>query len=130
MAQKTILAIDDDPDMLCLIVRSLADSGYEVVTAGSGREGLRRAHVEHPDLILLDLVMQDMDGWQTLSRLQRDERCRDIPVVILSSREAPEDKIRALQEGASDFLTKPFTMRDSIDRIQAILKPDRSVEGG
>lgn len=130
MSRKKILAIDDEPVALGVLEEVLEETGYLVLTAPNGAEGLSRAHDEHPDLILLDLVMEGMDGWETLRRLKLDDRCRDIPVVILSARGQPTDKIRALQDGAVDYLTKPVSMRDSIDRIQRILRPDPAAENG
>ena len=117
-----ILAIDDEPDVLDFLKLVLEKSGYQAVTAPNGTEGLIRAHVEQPDLILLDIMMEEMDGWETLRLLKLDESSRDVPVVILSARAEPRDKIRALQEGAVDYITKPFSLRDSLAKIRTILE--------
>lgn len=122
MSRKKILAIDDEPEVLELLELVLQESGFAVVTAARGAEGLDRARAESPDLILLDLGMGGMDGWETLRRLKADEQCRMIPVVILSARDAPKDKIRAVQEGAADYLTKPLSVREGVDRLRAILR--------
>lgn len=119
--KQKILAIDDEPDVLALLKLLFESNGYDAVTAPNGTEGLIRAHVEHPDLILLDIMMEEMDGWETLERLKLDESSRDIPVVILSARAEPKDKVRALREGAVDYIVKPFSVRDSMDKIRAIL---------
>jgi DNA-binding response OmpR family regulator len=116
-----ILAIDDEPDVLEFLDVALSRSGFQTVTAANGTDGLIRTHVERPDLILLDIMMEQMDGWETLRQLKLDEASRDIPVIILSARAEPKDKVRALQEGAVDYITKPFSIRDSIDKIRAIL---------
>lgn len=119
--RKTILAIDDEPDVLSFLELVLEKSGFRALTAPNGTEGLIRAHVEQPDLILLDIMMEEMDGWETLRLLKLDETSREIPVVILSARAEPKDKIRALQEGAVDYITKPFSVRDSLGKIRAVL---------
>ncbi len=142
-ATKKILAVDDEPDVLDFLQLALEKNGYLTVTAPNGTEGLIRAHVEQPDLILLDIMMEEMDGWETLRLLKLDESSCDIPVVILSARAEPRDKIRALQEGAVDYITKPFSLRETLEKIRTILEPatggdqdaetkndDGEVEGG
>lgn len=121
MSKKKILAIDDEPDVLSFLKLVLERSGYDAVTAPNGTEGLIRAHVERPDLILLDIMMEEMDGWETLRLLKMDEESRDIPVVVLSARAEPKDKIRALQEGAVDYIIKPFSVRESLEKLEAIV---------
>jgi DNA-binding response OmpR family regulator len=121
-ARKKVLAIDDEPDVLSFLRLALEKSGYQALTAPNGTEGLIRAHVERPDLILLDIMMEDMDGWETLRLLKLDETSRDVPVIVVSARAETKDKIRALQEGAIDYITKPFSMRDSLGKIRAILE--------
>ncbi|MCP3957179.1 MAG: response regulator [bacterium] len=130
MSRTKILAIDDEPDLLELLELVLERNDLLVLTAADGNEGLALAQAENPDLILLDLMMKGMDGWETLRRLKLDEQCQSIPVVILSVRSEPKEKIRALQEGAIDYLTKPFLVPDSLDRIRAILATDRLRELG
>ena len=130
MSKKTILAIDDEPDVLDFLRLVLEKSGYEVVTAPNGTDGLIKAHVERPDLILLDIMMEEMDGWETLRLLRLDEECADIPVVIVSARAEPRDKIRGLQEGAVDYITKPFAVRESLERIGALLREGEGETGG
>lgn len=133
MTSKKILAIDDEPDVLDFLELVLERSGYQAVTAPNGTEGLIRAHVERPDLILLDIMMEEMDGWETLRLLKLDEQSSEIPVVILSARTEPKDKIRALQEGAVDFIVKPFSVRESLQKIEVILEqassPRESIDG-
>jgi len=121
LSKKKILAIDDEPDVLEFLRLVLTKSGYQVATAANGTEGLIRAHVERPDLILLDIMMEKMDGWETLRLLRLEETSKDVPVVILSARAEPRDKIRALQEGAMDYITKPFDLKESLEKIHIIL---------
>ncbi len=121
LRKKKVLAIDDEPDVLALLGMLFESNGFDAVTAPNGTEGLIRAHVEQPDIILLDIMMEEMDGWETLRQLKLEESSRDIPVVILSARAEPKDKVRALREGAVDYIVKPFSVRDSMDKIRTIL---------
>jgi DNA-binding response OmpR family regulator len=116
-----ILVVDDEPDVLRMLEVVLAGHGYEVLTATSGMEGLVRAQGDHPDLVLLDIMMEGMDGWEVLKLLKLEAATRGIPVVILSARVEPRDKIRGLQEGAVDYITKPFSVRGMLDTLAAIL---------
>ncbi|MEM8964147.1 MAG: response regulator [Acidobacteriota bacterium] len=118
---RKILVIDDEQDVRDLLRTVLTKSGYDVVTADNGTDGLIRAHVERPDLILLDIMMEKMDGWETLRLLQLDDNSARTPVVIISARVEPRDKIRALQEGAVDYFTKPFSLREDLEKIDLIL---------
>lgn len=130
MAAKKILAIDDEPDVLTFLELVLERSGYQALTAPNGTQGLIKAHVESPQLILLDIMMEEMDGWETLRLLKIDEKTRDIPVIILSARAEPKDKIRALQEGAVDYIIKPFSVVDSLEKIRAILAAEEGESAG
>ena len=130
MAAKKILAVDDEPDVLNFLELVLARSGYLALTAPNGTDGLIKAHVERPDLILLDIMMEEMDGWETLRLLKVDEKTRDIPVIILSARAEPKDKIRALQEGAVDYIIKPFSVVESLEKIRAILAAEEGESAG
>jgi DNA-binding response OmpR family regulator len=116
-----ILVIDDEVDVLEVLRLVLSRSGYQVAASVSGIEGLAHAQSERPDLVLLDIMMQRMDGWEVLRALKSDETTRDIPVVILSARVEPKDKIRGLQEGAVDYVTKPFAVREILEKVAAIL---------
>ena len=128
MNPPKILAIDDEPDVLDFLRLVLERSGFAVATSRNGTDGLIKAHVEKPDLILLDIMMEEMDGWETLRLLKLDENSQHIPVVILSARSEPRDKIRALQEGAVDYIIKPFSVVESLEKIHAILGDGQ--EGG
>ena len=121
MSQHTILVVDDEPDVLRMLQVVLGRHGYEVLGAPSGMEGLVLAASESPDLVLLDIMMEGMDGWEVLKLLKLDERTRDIPVIILSARAEARDKIRGLQEGAVDYITKPFSVQGVVESIDIIL---------
>ncbi len=129
---KKILVVDDEEDVLEVLRLVLAKNGYEVLTATSGMDGLARAQSALPHLILLDIMMHQMDGWEVLKLFKLDERTSGIPVVILSARVEPKDKIRGLQEGAIDYVTKPFAVRDILTKIAAVLgqAPPRAGEPG
>jgi CheY-like chemotaxis protein len=118
---KKILVVDDEEDVVDVLRLVLGKKGYEVATATSGMEGLARAQSALPDLILLDIMMHQMDGWEVLKLLKLDERTGAIPVVILSARVEARDKIRGLQEGAVDYVTKPFSVREILEKIEALL---------
>lgn len=120
-AAPRLLVVDDEADILGMLRLLLVQRGYEVTTAGSGLEALALATADPPDLMLLDVMMQDMDGWETLKLLRLDPACRDVPVVILSARAETKDKIRGLQEGAVDYVTKPFSPRDLLAKVEAVL---------
>ena len=121
MSAAKILVIDDEKDVLEVLRLVLSRSGYEVTASSSGMEGLASAQSERPDLVLLDIMMQRMDGWEVLRALKSGAETRDIPVVILSARVEPKDKIRGLQEGAVDYVTKPFAVREILEKVSLIL---------
>jgi DNA-binding response OmpR family regulator len=118
---KKILVVDDEKDVVEVLKLVLGKNGYEVLAATSGMDGLARAQSALPDLILLDIMMHRMDGWEVLKLLKLDERTSAIPVVILSARVEPKDKIRGLQEGAVDYVTKPFAVREILAKLAATL---------
>ena len=108
--EKKILVIDDDQDILKLIKIILENEGYEVKTAPTGEEGIKYAIQDMPDLILLDIMMPIMDGWEILKMLHTDEGTRKIPVAMLTCKTDVKNKLIGLQEGAIDYITKPFGM--------------------
>ena len=123
MSGYKILVVDDEPDVLRMLQVVLARRGYDVLAAPTGIEGLVTAQGERPDLILLDIMMEGMDGWEVLKLLKLEPETHDIPVVMLTARLEPRDKIRGLQEGAVDYVTKPFSVRELFHTIEAVLAP-------
>ncbi|HXT51071.1 MAG TPA: response regulator [Thermoanaerobaculia bacterium] len=121
MSAHTILVVDDDPDLLHMLEVALARRGHRVLTAPSGLEALVTAEGERPDLIVLDVMMGGMDGWEVLKLLKLDPDTHDIPVVMLSGRAEPRDKIRGLQEGAVDYVAKPFSIHEVVHAIEGVL---------
>jgi DNA-binding response OmpR family regulator len=113
----TVLAIEDDSDIRQLLRALLGREGYSVTEAATGREGLRAFHEARPDLVILDVGLPDLDGWQVLERI-RD--MSDAPVLVLTARSSERDKVRGLNAGADDYLTKPFSRVELLARLQAI----------
>ena len=118
--KKKILVVDDEDDILQFLELVLREKGYDVVTAASGQEALTRAQIEKPDLVLLDIMMPQMDGWEVLKLLRVDEETSDIPVAMLSARTEAKDRVQGLQEGAIDYICKPFALQELLDKIGTI----------
>ncbi len=118
--RKKILVVDDDATFVRLVDQVLTDKGYEVLTASNGQEALRLLFVHKPDLVLLDVVMPGMDGWQACSRI-RD--ISDVPIIILSGSQKTEaDIVRGLDYGADGYIIKPIGNRELVARVQAMLR--------
>lgn len=117
---KKILIVDDEEDILNFLELVLREKGYEVVTAGSGHDALTRAQLERPDLVLLDIMMPQMDGWEVLKLLRIDDETASIPVAMLSARTEARDRVQGLQEGAIDYICKPFSLQELLTKIEAI----------
>ena len=117
---EKILIVDDEEDILNFLELVLREKGYEVVTAGSGHDALTRAQLERPDLVLLDIMMPEMDGWEVLKLLRIDEETASIPVAMLSARTEARDRVQGLQEGAIDYICKPFSLQELLAKIEAI----------
>lgn len=117
-----VLVVEDDPAILETVAFNLEREGYEVVTAADGAAGLQRSRDERPDLIVLDLMLPRMSG-ADVCRIVREER--PVPIVMLTARDAEEDRIGGLDLGADDYITKPFSMRELMARVRAILRRDR-----
>ncbi len=125
LASSKILVVDDEVDLVQMLRTILEKSEYKVATALDGMNAVVLAQSYRPDLILLDIMMHEIDGWEVLKLLRMDARTQRIPVVILSARSHPRDRIRALQEGAQDYLSKPFSIQDLLDTIGGLVeKPD------
>ncbi len=117
---KKILIIDDDPALVRLVEQVLTQKGYDVLKAGSGQEGLRLSFTQRPDLVLLDVVLPGMDGWETCNRI-RD--ISDIPIIMLTGkRNAEDDIVRGLDYGADEYLSKPLGNRELVARVRAALR--------
>ncbi len=123
-----ILVVDDEDNITYLLGTALRHFGFGVVTANSGREGLALATDAKPDLILLDVMLPDLDGFEVCRRL-RDAGLQ-VPILFLTARDATEDKVRGLTLGGDDYVTKPFSLEEVVARVRAILRrTGRIVEG-
>jgi DNA-binding response OmpR family regulator len=116
---QTILVVDDEPQIVRFVRAYLEDAGYRVVTASDGQEALFVARHEKPDLVILDLMMPGMDGWDFIRRYRRE---RDTPVIVLTARVEESDQVLGLELGADDYVTKPFSPRALVARIRAVLR--------
>jgi two-component system KDP operon response regulator KdpE len=116
---KTILVVDDEPRMVEFITMNLELEGFRAVGASDGYEALDRAAKEMPDLVILDIMMPHMDGFETLESLRETSQ---VPVIFLSAKSDEADRIRGLDLGADDYITKPFSTRELVSRIRAVLR--------
>jgi two-component system KDP operon response regulator KdpE len=114
-----ILVVDDEPDMTSFLLQVLKREGFEVEGAHRAREGLRQAYLFRPDLVVLDIMMPEMDGWEMLRRLREFS---DVPVIMLTAVGGIDSKVQGLDIGADDYVTKPFEVRELMARIRAALR--------
>jgi len=118
--RKKVLVVDDEPAFLSLVEQVLTRKGYEVFTAFDGQEALRLLFAHKPDLVILDVMMPKMDGWQTCSRIRE---ISDVPLLMLTGKKKSKaDIVRGLDYGADDYLIKPLESRELVARVQAILR--------
>ncbi|NLC66396.1 MAG: response regulator transcription factor [Clostridium sp.] len=122
MNTETILIIDDEKHIIELIEYNLKSSGYNTLHALNGKEGLSKAKTEKPSLILLDLMLPIMDGIEVCKEIRMDDDIKDIPIIMLTAKSEEVDKIIGLELGADDYITKPFSVRELLARIKAVLR--------
>ena len=121
MAKGRILVVDDEIYIVHILDFSLGMEGYEVLTALDGEQALEKARAEKPDLIVLDIMMPKLDGYETCKRLKADPETKDVPVILLSAKGRNVDQKVGFEMGADDYITKPFSPRKLVERINAIL---------
>jgi two-component system, OmpR family, response regulator len=120
LPEARLLVVDDEPSIRELLSASLKFAGFEVYTAEDGAEALRLAEQHKPDLVVLDVMLPDMDGFSVTRRLR--ERGREMPVVFLTARDETSDKVQGLTVGGDDYVTKPFSLEEIVARIRAVLR--------
>ncbi len=121
--EARLLVVEDEPNIRELLATSLQFAGFEVVTAGDGRAGVRAAAEHDPDLIVLDVMLPDMDGFEVTRKLR--ESGRRAPIVFVTARDSVDDKIKGLTVGGDDYVTKPFSLEEVVARIRAVLRRTR-----
>jgi two-component system, OmpR family, phosphate regulon response regulator PhoB len=117
-----ILVVDDEADITALVAYHLAKAGYRVTTAASGRDALRAAREERPDLVVLDLMLPGISGYDVLAELRRRDETKDLGVILLTARKDEPDRIKGLSLGADDYLPKPFSPQELVLRVGAVLR--------
>jgi len=124
--EPTILLIEDDPLSASLVELTLSSEGYQVLTASNGLQGLKVAHTTFPDLVLLDLMLPGLDGFEVLNRLRNDPQMADVPVVILSAKAQSTDKRTADRMGADAYVNKTYEDAELLDQVRSLLEGKRS----
>lgn len=120
-SEKKILIIDDEPDMIFLLQSRLEAAGFEVATAGDGSAGLDRARSFKPNLIVLDVMMPTMNGYQVCRELKKDPNTKDIKVIMLTAKSQESDRFWGIETGADIYLTKPFEAADLLSKIHELV---------
>lgn len=123
--EARLLVVDDEPNILELLSASLRFAGFDVATATNGNEALRVAATYRPDLVVLDVMMPGLDGFEVVRRMRKEEQ--RVPVLFLTAKDATEDKVAGLTLGGDDYITKPFSLEEVIARIRAVLRRLASV---
>jgi two-component system phosphate regulon response regulator PhoB len=122
IATHRVLVVDDEPDITGLVAYHLAKAGYRVITAATGTEALKSVREERPDLVVLDLMLPGLSGYDVLAELRRQDATRDVGVILLTARKDEPDRIRGLTLGADDYLAKPFSPQELVLRVGAVLR--------
>jgi len=119
---QRVLVVDDEPDITGLVSYHLAKAGYRVMTVADGREALQLARDQRPDLVVLDLMLPVVSGYDVLAELRQREETRDVGVILLTARKEEADRIKGLSLGADDYLAKPFSPQELVLRVRAVLR--------
>ena len=123
---KKILCIEDEPEMIDLIRLILSRRGFEISGANGGKEGLAIIRKDHPDLVLLDLMMPQMDGWEVYQQMKADQATKDIPVIVVTAKAQSIDKVLGLHIAkVDDYITKPFSPQELLASVDNVLGPKK-----
>ncbi len=126
---KKILAVDDERHILRLVQINLEKAGYDVVTGSNGREAVEKVRSEHPDLVVMDVMMPEMDGFEALKQLKEDPATAEIPVIMLTAKAQDADVFHGWQSGADLYLTKPFNPMELLTFVKRIFDSKQEAEG-
>lgn len=122
MLEYKILAVDDEEHIQELLKFNLENSGYKVICCSTGTEALKLAKIEKPDLILLDVMLPGIDGYDVCKEIRKDNNISSIPIIMITAKSEELDKILGLELGADDYMTKPFSIRELLARVKAVLR--------
>jgi len=120
--KEKILIVDDEKDIVKMLEYNLRKEGFRTISAYDGQEALELAAREHPDLILLDLMLPEMDGLEVCKKLKKEDKTANLPIIMLTAKTQETDKVIGLELGADDYVTKPFSPRELLARIKAVLR--------
>src|SRR5689334_17174909 len=120
-----VLVVEDERDVAELLRYNLAKEGYDVVVATTGPDAIKLAHDQRPDVVLLDIMVPQLNGWEICRRLKQDAETRAIPVIMVTGRVEEGDKVLGFEVGADDYVTKPFSFRELLARIRAVARRGR-----
>lgn len=127
---KVVVCIEDEPEMIDLVKLILSRKGYQVVGAMGGREGLEAIQNEKPALVLLDLMMPDMDGWEVYQKMKADEQTKNIPVIVVTAKAQSIDKVLGLHIAkVDDYITKPFGPQELLESVEQVLARQTQSQG-
>jgi DNA-binding response OmpR family regulator len=124
-----VLVVEDERDVAELIRFNLGKEGYDVVVTGSGTEAVKQAREARPDIVLLDIMVPHLNGWEVCRRLEQDADTRTIPVIMVTGRVEEGDKVLGFELGADDYVTKPFSPRELVARVRAVVRRGRGDNG-
>ena len=124
---KRILIIEDDPDIVELVRYNLSKEGYQVAAVGDGVAGLEKVRKSQPDLLVLDLMLPKLSGMEVCKEIRRDQALKQLPILMLTARGEEMDRVIGLEVGADDYVTKPFSPRELVARIRALLRRTESI---
>jgi two-component system phosphate regulon response regulator PhoB len=130
IAGERVLVVDDEPDITALVAYHLARNGYRVSTASNGNDALKAVTDERPSLVVLDLMLPGLSGYEIIEQIRHDPSTSDVPVLMLTARRDEADRVRGLTLGADDYLTKPFSPQELVLRVGAILRRTRNTPAG
>ena len=127
---KVVVCIEDEPEMIDLVKLILSRKGYQVVGAMGGREGLESIQKEKPDLVLLDLMMPEMDGWEVYQKMKADDTTKNIPVIVVTAKAQSIDKVLGLHIAkVDDYITKPFGPQELLESVEQVLARQKQGQG-